>query len=107
MIRTGAVALMFLLSRHVAEAQEVLPKWISEKGYWVVESNLKSPRNHLIRFYNNDHLLIYQEELNGMKLNVRRRKVRMKLKQALDTALIAWEHKTDPARQAALVKSRF
>jgi hypothetical protein len=84
--------------------QPRFPRWISEKGYWVVETNRHSPRHHLIRFYNNDHILLYSKSLAGVKLNPDKRRVKMKLKRELETAIVAWEKKINnpsPANPAS------
>lgn len=81
------------------------PRWVSTQGYWVAESNKQQPLEHTIRFYNNDDVLVYQEKLSGVKLNLERRKVRMKLKSVLDQAVVAWQqqkagHETAMVRKA-------
>jgi hypothetical protein len=68
-----------------------MPRWVSDKGYWVVESNIHSPLNHTIWLYTNDEVLIYKETLSGVKLNPEKRAVKMKLKKVLETAVLAWE----------------
>jgi hypothetical protein len=73
------------------QSHKRLPKYISERGYWVIEGNVHNPRMHTIWFYNNDNELVYKEAVNGVRLNPARRKVRMKLKQALETSITAWE----------------
>ena len=78
------------------KAQLSIPRWVSEKGYWIIESNIHTPLDHIVRFYNNDHVLLYKEALNGVKLNPERRKVKMRLKKALEAAVIAWERKNKP-----------
>jgi hypothetical protein len=65
--------------------------WVSDKGYWVVESNKKAPLEHIIRFYTNDDQLVYTEKLEGVRLNVDRKKVKMKLKSVLEASLVSWE----------------
>ena len=67
------------------------PRWVSEKGYWVVESNIKTPKNSIVYFYTNDQKLVYTEKINGMVLNTSKRKTRMKLKKVLDKVVNAWE----------------
>jgi hypothetical protein len=67
------------------------PRWISDKGYWVVESNVKIPKHYIVRFYNNDHVIVYKEEIKGVALKLGKRKVKMQLKKALETSLLAWE----------------
>ena len=92
------------------ERRPKFPGWVSEKGYWVVESNIKSPRDHIIRFYNNDNQLVYKETLTGIKMNPEKRKVKMKLKKILESAVLAQENKKDgiiSGQEMALVKSVF
>lgn len=106
-IIAGILNVMLTFSYLLASAQEEripTPKWVSDKGYWVVESNIKTPRNHSIRFYNNEDLLIYTETLEGVKLNVKRKKVKMKLKQVLESAVLAWEGKESSLERLAVVK---
>jgi len=68
-----------------------IPRWVSEKGYWVVESNINTPLDHIIWFYDNDNVLIHKETVSGIRLNVKKTKVKMKLKKALESAITAWE----------------
>lgn len=42
---------------------------------WVIESNVKTPKNHIIKFYNAQQELIYQEEIVGKKINVAKPRV--------------------------------
>ena len=90
------------------EHRPKFPRWVSDKGYWVVESNINSPLNHIVRFYNNDNELLYKETLAGVKLNPDKRKVKMKLKKVLESSVLAREMKKDgsiPGEELALVKS--
>lgn len=106
MIKTGLFIAMLTFAYFIAPAQEYhTPKWVSEKGYWVVEGNVKTPLDHTIRFYNNENMLVYTESLKGMKLNTNKRKVKMKLKKALESAIIAWESKNEKLDGMALVKN--
>ncbi len=66
------------------------PVWVSEKGYWVIESNIHSRYRHTVFFYNNDNILMYKETLDGIKLNAERRRIKMRLKKALETAALTW-----------------
>lgn len=72
-------------------------QWASDKGYWMVESNIHDPLNHIVRFYNNENELIYTEYLKGVKLNVDKRKVKMKLKKALDATMKLYVQHREPA----------
>jgi hypothetical protein len=67
------------------------PKWISDKGYWVVESNVHMPDKSIVYFYTNDNVLVYKEKLEGMVLNLKRRKTKMNLKQVLEQSVYAYE----------------
>ena len=73
-----------------AKVRPRVPAWVSEKGYWVVESNFHTPHSHTVFFYNNENQLMYKETLDGIKLNPEKRKIKMKLKKALETAALAW-----------------
>ena len=95
LITVLAVAVFTLASTIAATAQRPSPatKWISDRGYWVVEGNRHQPRQHTIRFYNNDNVLVYQETLADTRLRINRKKTRIALKKALDAAVVAWEGK--------------
>ena len=86
-----------------------IPRWVSDKGYWIIESNIHTPLDHIVSFYNNDHVLLYNEALKGVKLNPDKRKVKMKLKKALEAAVIVWERKSKPgplsSKELGLVKA--
>lgn len=84
-----------------------IPNWISEKGYWVTESNLKSPDTCTIFFYNNDHVLVYKERLEGIVLNIKRYKVRMRLKSVLEKSIINFEANKTIAENQSLVANLY
>jgi len=92
---------LFSLSAFSVQAQKstsVSASWVSEKGYWVLHSDLHSPLNHIIRFYNNENELVHTETLVGVKLDINKRKVKMKLKKALEeTFLLYSQHKKPDA----------
>ena len=97
-IKSGLFLLVCLLVTHIGMAQNQeqsntprSPRWLSEKGYWVVESNIKTPENSIVYFYTNDHKLVYTEKVNGVVLNTSKRKTRIKLKKVLDKVVNAWE----------------
>jgi hypothetical protein len=87
---------LVVLTSFAQDEKPHTPRWVSDKGYWVVESNIHTPLDHIIRFYTNDNLLIYKETLSGVKLNPDKRKVKMKLKKVLESAVLVWEHKKVP-----------
>jgi hypothetical protein len=88
-----AVIVASLLSFYTFAQDETstTARWVSDKGYWVIENNIKDPLQHTIWFYNNDNVLLYKELLTGVKLNPHKRKIKMKLKKVLESAVTAWE----------------
>jgi hypothetical protein len=92
------------------EKRPGFPGWVSEKGYWVVESNQASPTDHIIRFYDNLHNLVYSEKLTGIHLNPEKKKVKMKLKKILEAAVLAYEENKGVesfAENGSIVRSTF
>ena len=90
------VAFLLIGSAGVAQYQDAdntpkKPRWASEKGYWVVESNVKTPGNCIVHFYANEQQLIYTETVIGMVLNTKKRKTLRRLKRALDKVINDWE----------------
>ena len=75
--------LIMFLSSLAGKAQEGMPK----EGFWVIESNVKTPRKNFIRFYNHLNELIYEEEVLNKKININRAKVRKALTKVLQTLL--------------------
>jgi hypothetical protein len=54
-----------------------------KEGYWVIETNLREAPYTIVRMYSNQHVLLYEERLEGKRLSVTRpRHVRL-----LNTAL--------------------
>lgn len=68
-----------------------LKPWVCSNGFWVVETNVKTPLFNKVRFYTNSGLLMEEKEMNGIRLNVKKRKVKIELKQMLETVTLAWE----------------
>ena len=67
-----------------------IPAWVSEKGYWVVERNIHTPRQCIIRFYNNDNVLVDIKEITGTELKLNREKTKIQLKSMLEAGLLQW-----------------
>ena len=82
-------------------------KWISDKGYWVVEGNIYNPTNHIIYFYTNNNLLVYKEEINNVRLNLRRKKTLKRLKCALEQSIAIWEQKPVLHQNEKLIAALF
>jgi len=73
------------------ESSSASPKWVSEKGYWVVENNKKTPKHSVIYFYNTNNVLVYKEKIDDMRINFKRRKVLLRLKNVLEQSVTAWQ----------------
>lgn len=83
------------------------PGWISDKGFWQIEGNVNSPRTNTVYFFNNDRVLIYKEEVRGVKLDLSKLRVKMRLKRALETAILVWEQKQELTTGGHLVSNVF
>jgi len=100
---TLIVGLVLQAATFAQDHPRVSPEWVSEKGWWVVESNIHTPKQHIIYFYNNDGVLVYKEKIEGMRINASKRTTRMHLKQVLETTVLAWEKQHRPKENEALV----
>ncbi|OQP45631.1 hypothetical protein [Niastella populi] len=99
-------AIIGLLMHAAVFAQDntgVSPEWVSEKGWWVVESNIHSFKHHIVYFYNNDGVLVYKEKLEGVRLKLNKRSTKMRLKKALETTVQAWEQQHQVKENGSLV----
>ena len=94
----GFLFLLMIASTINSQEQYHTPSWVSDKGYWTIESNIHDPLNHIIRFYTNDGRLFHTEKLSGVKLDVDKRKTKMKLKKALEQTMELYS-KQEPAKQ--------
>lgn len=106
-IKTLAASMILSLISVSAFSQDDMtpaPAWVSDKGHWVVETNIKSPKDHIIWFYNNDNVLVYKETLTGIKLNPQKRATKMKLKRILESSVIAWEKTKKSSEEQSWVK---
>jgi hypothetical protein len=73
------------------DKSRAIPEWVSTKGWWVVESNIHTPKKHIVYFYNNDGVLVYKENIEGLRINSSKKATRMLLKQVLESAVLTWE----------------
>lgn len=97
-LNTCRIIIFFSLLTSGVYAQDLISKnhrFVSDKGYWVIENNIHSPLNHVIWFYNNDNELLYKESLTGVKMNPDRRSIKLKLKRVLEASFIAWEKRKE------------
>ena len=82
------------------------PAWVSDKGFWIIETNVKTPKSSIVHFYNNDRQLIYSEKVEGRKLKVKRKRTLVQLKNALDKVIYVWEKHGEVKNQALLAVKR-
>jgi len=104
-----AVVFTFLAISAFAQDDEspAAAPWVSDKGYWVLESNIHSPLNHIVRFYTNEDVLVYTENISGMRLNPDKRKVKMKLKEVLEATVLAWQKNSQPEANKDYVTAKL
>jgi hypothetical protein len=88
-----------------AAARTIVPRWIPEAGYWVAQANVNQPKQYTIFFYTNEHELIYKEKIDGVKLNLDSRRVKMRLKKVLEKSLLAWQRQRQVKENEGLVIS--
>ncbi|HEU4470060.1 MAG TPA: hypothetical protein VFR58_03175 [Flavisolibacter sp.] len=94
---------IFSLLSFSAQSQAAEP---SSEGFWVVQHQVKTPRQSVIYFYNGDKQLIYKEEITGVRINLKKRKTVRRLNAVLNEAETAW--KQEKALQAnTLVMNKF
>lgn len=87
-----AFSLVSLTSTAQEKPANTTPSWVSNKGYWVIESNKQTPKNAVVYFYNNDNLLVFKKEIRDQKLNPKREKTLLQLKASLEDAVNAFEN---------------
>jgi hypothetical protein len=69
------------------------PQWVSDKGYWVIESHKNNPSSNILYFYNNEKVLVYKEKTEGVVINIHKRSIKMRLKKVLDQSVLAYEQR--------------
>jgi hypothetical protein len=81
------------------------PKWVSNNGYWNIETNTHDRRMSTVYFYNNDHQLIYTEKVEGMVIRYKKRSVKLDMKKALDESVLAYNQKQQASENGMLVQN--
>lgn len=61
----------------------------SSSWYWVVESNIHVKKNYLVKFYNTQHQVVYEEQVTGRTLNIKRPRHKRLLNNALQQVMVA------------------
>ena len=68
-----------------------------ENGFWVIITQDRGPAETTVRYYDLQDHLIREEHLAGVRLNGKKKRTRRMLNQSLQTALVAWAAKGQPA----------
>lgn len=78
---------------------------IDGKGFWVIESNIKTPKTATIHFYTMDNTLMYSEKVEGIKLDVKKQRTVKSLNRVLLQALVAFHKTKQQTQDLQLVKN--
>lgn len=65
--------------------------WIPDTGFWVIQSTVKNPDRSTICFYNGEKVLVYKEQVKDIRINLKRKKVLMRLRNVLEQSLLNWD----------------
>ena len=87
-IHLAALAFLFILASIPTLAQSKTTPAVAREGSWVVEWTPKS-RQCIVRFYNDQRQLIYEETMER-SLNIARRQTKQNLNVALEQAMYVW-----------------
>ena len=79
-------------------------KWVSDKGFWVMKSNLHIKNNCTLYFYNNEKRLVYTEFIEGDVINMESMKARKKLKKVLEQVVSDFEKSKTATENKGLVR---
>jgi hypothetical protein len=85
LIIAGLILWLVALPAIAQKEARKTPKWVPEKGFWVVESNGDSS---VVYFYDDDKQLIYRQKKNG-RLHVGRRRTKIWLRRSLERTTTA------------------
>jgi len=80
-------AILILALAAIAGFAQAQKLQVPENGYWVIESNKHTPKESVVRFYNLDNVLLYQENVSGKKIKVNNNHTRQALNSTLQLAL--------------------
>jgi hypothetical protein len=102
--RLVTIAILTAFSSISAPAQQKKAPIVIREGSWVVEWVSKS-HQCIVRFYNNQQQLIYEETVDR-NLNIARRQTKQHLNAALEQAMFVWNatHKIPADRQWVAVQ---
>ena len=88
-----------------AMGQAPFPK--KAEGFWVLESNVHTPKNAVVYFYNQQQVLVYKEEIRGIRLNTAKQSTIKLLNNVLQQALVVWNKDNVMQENRQLLASRL
>jgi hypothetical protein len=83
-MKTFIITVMLAFYGFNIVAQE---KTAIKEGNWVIVSNIKTPKNSTVMFYNDKQELIYSEVITNKRINIERKKIKLALNQVLKKAI--------------------
>lgn len=83
------------------------PRWVPKEGFWVVESNIHTPKQSTVFFYTNDGTLVYKEDITGQRLNLKHKALRIHLTSVLEQSLTSWEKSKVPHENQQWIARRL
>lgn len=81
------------------QAQQKTNLQVPVNGFWVIENNIHSPKKQIVKFYNQEQQLLYQENYNRKVLKCSKNQVRRMLDNSLVTVL---QYNINPAEVTKL-----
>src|SRR5688572_19424621 len=87
--------LLTLLVTPFFSMQAQSQKPMGKEGFWVVESNINTPKKATVYFYNAQHQLVYKEEVEHLPLDLSKAKVRRQLNAVLQQSIAAWKRENN------------
>lgn len=112
-IRNSAMAILLMAAPFISFGQDntesnepCKAKWAPENGYWQIISNVNTPKEHKLFFYTDSHICFYKKELKGVRLNIKRRSVKMQLKKELEKELASYMKRTGTLQKETAALSK-
>lgn len=78
-----------------------------DNGFWVIVSNEKTPDSSIVQFYDQKSVLLYEEHVNGLRIDIGSKRTRRRLNKSLQTALIAWNKEKELLKDKGFVAAEF
>lgn len=94
---------LLLVAATVFTAPLMAQDWVPEKGYWEVITQETHLRRATVRFYDLESHLLYEEKVQGMRIDLRNRKTCLRLNKILLTALAAWKENRPMRKDEGIV----